>query len=99
MDQAFRDAFDDLADTFGVPATYNGTAIVAIVESYGQTTEQTPGVRHPDAVVYVRGLDVPQPRRNDSIAWGGVAYIVVGDPEADGQRASWKLTVTKRAVQ
>lgn len=99
MDQAFQDAFDDLAGTFGTPATYNGTDITAIVESYGQTTEQSPGVRHPDAVAYVRGLDVPQPRRGDTIAWGGVAYIVVGDPEADGQKASWKLTVTKRAVQ
>lgn len=99
MDQAFQDAFDDLADTFGVQATYNGVDIMAIVESYGQVVEQNPGVRHPDAIVYVRGLDVPQPKRNDVMVFGGVAYIVVGDPEADGLMASWKLSVNKRAVQ
>ena len=99
MDQAFQDAFDDLAATFGAPATYNGMEIMVIVESYGQAVEQTPGVRHPDAMIYVRGLDVPQPRRNDSVVLGGVGYIVVGEPEADGQKASWKLTINKRAVQ
>ena len=99
MDQAFQDAFDDLAATFGVAATYNGTDVMLIVESYGQTTEQTPGVRHLDAVAYVRGLDVPQPRRSDTVTFGGVSYLVTGDPEADGQKASWKISLVRKAVQ
>lgn len=83
----------------GEPGTYNGSPLTVLVESYGQTTEQTPGVRHLAAVAYVRAVDVAQPRRNDVLTFGGVSYLVTGDPEADGQRVTWKLSLTRRAVQ
>jgi hypothetical protein len=98
-DQALIDAAGDLFDDLGEPATYNGTAITILVESYGQTAEQSPGIRMPDATVYVRGADVAQPKKNDTVAWGGSSYRVVGDPEADGQRTVWKLTVNRNVVQ
>ena len=98
-DQALWDAASDLFEALGEPALYNGTVITVMVGGYGQTTEQTPGVRMPDAIVYVRGADVPHPKRNDVITWGGSSYRVVGDPEADGQAITWKLTCNKQVVQ
>lgn len=83
----------------GEPGTYNGSPVTVLVESYGQTTEQTPGVRLPDATVYVLAADVPQPKRKDVIAWGGVSYQVVAAPESDGQRVAWRLTVNQQVVQ
>ncbi len=98
VDSALIDAAGDLLDDLGEPATYNGTDITVLVESYGQVTEQSPGVRVPDATIYVRGLDVPQPRKNDVVTWGGKSYRVVGDPEADGGRVAWKLILNRQLV-
>lgn len=91
-----------VAEVFGVlgkPATYNSTDCSVIVESYAQTVEQSPGLTVADAVIYVRGLEVPQPQKKDTVVFGGVAYIVASVLEGDGQGLTWKLAVNRRVVQ
>ncbi|MFP5259301.1 MAG: hypothetical protein ACLGQH_09780 [Acidobacteriota bacterium] len=91
-----------VAEVFGVlgkAATYNGAACSVIVESYAQTMEQSPSLTVADAVIYVRGQEVPQPAKKDVVAWDGVSYVVAAILSGDGQGLTWKLAVNKRVVQ
>lgn len=91
-----------VAEVFGVlgrSASYNGADVSIVVERYSQTVEQSPGLTLADAVIYVRGLDVPQPKKKDVVAWGGTSYLVVNVLEGDGQGLTWKLACNKLAVQ